>query len=340
MKWQLFLFAFLGSLGVARADEPRALLEMVGPCSVPWTIARPDGYAPIGVMQDHAHAAGTVMAGFRYRIVDFQGLGHGARYTSELRTLERFPIAPTSMRRVMYDLSLMWAPVDFVTVMAMTTFADFQMQNRTSSLGTFDTTAAGIADTRLTTIWRILRLSRQQLLLNLGMSFPTGSTDEVDRTPLGPGTRLPYPMQLGSGSWEILPGITYVGQTFDYSWGGQALASFRLGKNDQDWRRGHAVTTTLWFAYRFVEWMSASARVAYDYSGDVDGADPALSRSSSPAADPNLQSMHRLAVLFGANLYAPKGTFRSLRMAIEGGFVPFQSLDGPQLKTADRKSVV
>ena len=334
MKWSLFFSAFLATIGVAQAGEPAALFGNVGHSEVPWTAARPDGHAPIGVMQDHAHSTGEVMVGFRYRATEMRGLGNGVDHVSEVEALDTYQLAPRSMHMSMYGLSLMWAPVDFVTLMGMTAFANLEMENGTSSLGTFNTTASGIADTQVTTIWRLLRLPRQQLLLNLGMSIPTGSIDKTDHTPRGPDTPLPYPMQLGSGSFELLPGATYVGQTFDYSWGAQVLADFRLGKNDRHWRRGHAVSLTAWFAYRFSNWMSTSGRLAYDHSGNVAGADPALNPLMSPAANPDRQARHRIAALLGANLYIPKAPLRDLRFAIEAGFVPFQSLFGTQLKTA------
>ena len=52
--------------------------------------------------------------------------------------------------------------------------------------------------------------------LSLGLSAPTGSIDEKS----GANT-VGYGMQLGSGTWDFHPAITYLGQTENYSYGAQ-----------------------------------------------------------------------------------------------------------------------
>ena len=59
---------------------------------------------------------------------------------------------------------------------------------------------------------------------NVGLSFPTGSINERDKNPMSMGNnvRLPYPMQNGSGTYDFLPGLTYIGKQEVWSWGAQA----------------------------------------------------------------------------------------------------------------------
>lgn len=63
---------------------------------------------------------------------------------------------------------------------------------------------------------------RHCLHFNAGLSLPTGSIDKQDATPMGPNSKLPYPVQLGSGTYDLLPGLTYNGQDRDLSWGAQS----------------------------------------------------------------------------------------------------------------------
>ena len=42
-----------------------------------------------------------------------------------------------------------------------------------------------------------------------------------------------YGMQLGSGTWDFHPAITYLGQTENYSYGAQLGGILRIGDNDQ-----------------------------------------------------------------------------------------------------------
>ncbi len=73
------------------------------------------------------------------------------------------------------------------------------------------------------------------------MSFPTGSIAEVDRTPFSnpAKARLPYPMQIGSGAFDLLPGLTDSGHRGAYSWGGQARGEIRLDENHARYRQGN-----------------------------------------------------------------------------------------------------
>ena len=66
--------------------------------------------------------------------------------------------------------------------------------------------------------------------MDLGITAPTGSTTETDRvlTPMNmtPTVRIPYAMQLGSGTWDAKPGITYNGNAKNFTWGAQYMGTF------------------------------------------------------------------------------------------------------------------
>ena len=76
---------------------------------------------------------------------------------------------------------------------------------------------------------------RHRVLVGAGISFPTGSIDKKDDTPAAPDQQLPYPMQLGSGTFDLLPGLTYLGQAGKLGWGAEAMATLRLGENSNDY---------------------------------------------------------------------------------------------------------
>ena len=152
---------------------------------------------------------------------------------------------------------------------------------------------------------------------------------------MGPNQQLPYPMQLGSGTFDLLPGITYLGQYNDMSWGSQLSGVVRLGENDRDYTLGDVLDITAWGAYDWFNWISTSARLDWQFWGNIDGADPALNPAVVPTGDPNLRGGNRLDLLFGLNFYASQGPrfTKGQRLAIEMGFPIYQALDGPQLET-------
>ena len=181
------------------------------------------------------------------------------------------------------------------------------------------------------------------LHFNLGLSLPTGSIDEQDRTPGmgGFGTRqLPYPMQLGSGTVDVKPGITLVGQKGDWSWGAQAMATIRIDENKANYQLGNQVEASSWIARRLSDWVSSSFRMRSLTWGNIHGRDTRIPTSGMgvngfavPTADPNLRGGTRLDALFGANFYIRRGFMKGHRFAVETGLPVYQYLDGPQLQT-------
>ena len=58
-------------------------------------------------------------------------------------------------------------------------------------------------------MFRLKNYGIHKFHLNLGVSLLTGSTDERDDTPALANALLPYTMQLGSGTFDVLTGATY-----------------------------------------------------------------------------------------------------------------------------------
>jgi hypothetical protein len=194
-----------------------------------WTSGRPDGHAPIGVMGDHTHSAGEWMFSYRYRFMDMDGNREGTDNLSDAEVLQQFPVTPVRMTMQMHALGVMYAPTNDLTLMAMVPYVFKEMDHVTRRGVRFTTNSEGFGDIKLTALYKVLDQSQQRLHLNIGMSFPTGSIEERDNTPAGDDQILPYPMQIGSGTFDLLPGITYLGQSNNWSWGSQAIRDAALG---------------------------------------------------------------------------------------------------------------
>ncbi len=311
-----------------------ALVITVGPAAqAQWASNRPDSHAPSGVMMDHTHELGEFMFSYRYMYVQMNGLRIGTEKVTAEEVLDLgYSVAPTDMQTQMHMFGAMFAPIENFTLVAMVPFAMKSMDHATRS-GPFTTESSGLADLKLAGMWQLAPANNQLVHLDLALSFPTGSTDKRDDTPMGNDMRLPYPMQIGSGTFDVTPGLTYLGQASSFSWGLQGLTTFRLGENDQAYRLGHRYTATSWGAYSINDWLSGSLRLDWTNQEDVEGADPELDPEVVPTADPNLQGFNRWSAGFGVNTYFREGTFRGLR--VNGEFVvPFyQDLNGPQLET-------
>ncbi|NEP59687.1 MAG: transporter, partial [Symploca sp. SIO2G7] len=269
-----------------------------------WTSARPDGHAPISVMGDHTHQAGEFMFSYRYMFMRMDGNRDGTDNLSDQEVLQQFPVTPTNMDMEMHMFGGMYAPTDDLTLMVMIPYVLKEMDHITRMGVNFTTSSEGFGDLQLTGLYNVLRQNRQRVHFNLGVSFPTGSIDERDDTPAGNDVRLPYPMQIGSGTFDLKPGVTYLGQADKFSWGAQASTILRLGENSNDYRLGNQFNLTGWVASKWVDWLSTSLRLDFKTLGNISGADPLLNPMMIPTADPDRRGGERLDLGLGLNLYA------------------------------------
>ncbi|MEM7494402.1 MAG: transporter, partial [Pseudomonadota bacterium] len=239
----------------------------------------------------------------------------------------------------MYGLS------DRVTLMIMGHYLTKEMDHitfqgpmGTTRLGEFTTKVSGIGDTTVGAIIGLDDGSKDHRQINLGLvvSLPTGSIDETDTvlTPMNttPELRLPYPMQLGSGTFDLKPSLTARDRAGQWSYGGQVSAVIRLDENDEGYSFGDIYEATSWLAYEPRPWISFSGRLKAQTVGQIDGND-ALVRAPVQTADPDNHGGETLEALFGVNLAGQSGWQKGHRIAAEIGLPLYRDLNGPQLET-------
>jgi hypothetical protein len=295
------------------------------------------GTEPIGVMGAHAHSRGDWMVSLHSMRMDMDGNRDG---TSRMSTSDVFAagymIAPKSMTMDMYMLSAMYGVSEDLTVMLMLPWLDIKMDHERANGAKFTTHSSGIGDANFSSLYKLGQWGAHQLNLNAGLSIPTGSIDEEDDTPMGANQHLPYPMQLGSGTWDLLPGLTYLGQGEGLSWGAQGVAVLRLGENDNDYTLGDRFKLTGWVSRAWTPDWQSSLRLDAQWWGNIDGSDkkiPAMMIGIVPTADPDLRAGRRVSLLVGAAFAPQIGLLRGHRLALEVGRPVYQNLDGPQLET-------
>lgn len=189
-------------------------------------------------------------------------------------------------------------------------------------------TLSGWADTEVSALVTMLDRDRQRIHLNLGVDIPTGSVTASDGRMVPEHSRLGYPGQLGSGSWEARPGATYRRQTDRVSWGAQGLSILRLNENSEGWKRGAEGEFNGWAMLRESDVVSPGLRI--QAWGDVSGSDPALDPSISPENDPALRGGTRMNAFLALNLQVPSVPFAGHRLALELGGPVIECLNGPR----------
>lgn len=313
-------------------------------------------HAPIGVMGDHVHSAGEWMWSYRFTRMAMAGnrMGDAAiepdaivatvpnRFFGRPMQPPTLRIAPIEMNMDMHKVGVMRAPANWLTLMAMGMYMEKEMSLMTYQggrgilrRGRFKVKTEGLGDLRFFGLIKIHDEGAHRWHLNLGFSAPTGSTKERGQilAPTGdrPTARAPYAMQLGSGTWDLLPGITYNGGREQWRWGGQYMGGFRLGRNNGyalgDWQE-----VTAWLSYQWRPFISASLRLQYHSSERITGMDPMIA-GPVQTADPDNYGGDAVVLGLGLNVAGQTGALAGHRLALEAGLPLRRDLHGVQMET-------
>lgn len=310
-----------------------------------YTPERADSHGPIGMMGEHTHNIGELMFSYRYMQMEMDGIRDGTSSLSHLDVRNRgYAVVPTYMRMQMHMFGAMYGVNETLTVTAMLPYIRNTMNHLAGMpLGAakFQTRSEGAGDLKIGSLWRLYAfeapsIGAHRFHFNFTVSLPTGDITQKGTTPLG-SIRLPYPMQLGSGTVEVLPGITYGGAKDNFSWGFQTVGTYRIARNKAGYSKGDEYEVNGYAAYAWTNWISNSVRFRWHQWFDYDGQDTRITRPTSPqlvfTADPNLRGGKRLDITGGVNFLLPEILGLEHRVGVEGGVPIYQNLDGPQLET-------
>jgi hypothetical protein len=304
-----------------------------------------ESQAPIGVMGDHLHHEGGFMLSYRYMRMHMDGNRDGTSGKSLDEILlpgGSYRASPTEMNMQMHMLGAMFAPKDWITLMVMFPIVVLDMDHKTAMGQSFTTRSSGLADLRTTALIKLYAEDRHRVHANVGVSWPSGSISRKDNTPasMGQNTLLPYPMQLGSGTVDLLPGVTYNGKSDWVSWGSQATGTIRLGKNKENYRLGNNYMLTGWASALPSPWVSTGLRMEWRQWFNISGQDDRLAdpmgipaKDFIPTADPKLRAGRQLDLGPNISFLMQRGPLKGTRLAFEMLFPLYRHLDGPQLET-------
>ncbi len=285
---------------------------------------------PMGIY--HTHEKGEFMVGYSASFIDSKGNRSGTSHVSTSQVLQDFMVAPTKITTSIQMFELMYTPTDKTTIMTTLPYIRKSMDHINRSGVKFDIESQGPGDLRSSILHSIYQNGNHLIYVSGGLSFPTGSVSKRDTTPTGRG-RLSYPMQLGSGTWDLLPGVAYLGKNEKWSWGAHLGGVIRLGRNTHRYRLGDEFKSTIWLTRNLSDQLSTRVRIDSMIWDDIHGADPALNPLTAPTEDPDLRGGDRTDIGFGINLLGKKGAAEGHRLSVEYRIPLYQSLHGPQLET-------
>lgn len=302
---------------------------------------------PAGVMISHVHPKGEWM--FSYRYMNMQGGGYqsGRSIVEELTVYNSYIAGSKNMNMNMHMIMGMYGITDRITAMLMLNYYQSSMEmtmlgashgdshshsHAHSDSHSMEMYSTGISDTKLQFMFAPIKNSNSQLILNAGVNLPTGSINEkgAEGDMLYDETRMPYMMQLGSGTYDFLPGLTFIHQKNNRAISGQMSSVLRLSENKNDYRLGNEVASNVWLAYNWWNNFSSSIRFEGIYSDMIIGKDPKVYRFNEIGANPLNYGGTKINSYLGLSYHFDNGWFENFSVSAEYGLPIFQKLNGIQ----------
>jgi len=252
-----------------------------------------DGLQPPGIMIGHS---GRWMVGYDFMFEAMDGNLDGTRKVGRSAILDRFFAAPTDMTMQMHMGMLGYSLSPDLSLMVSVPYLIKSMNHITQDGERFKEKSSGFGDVELRAHYRLYTQPdrRHQVLLNGGVNLPTGSINQRQG-----GLRLEYPMQLGAGTFSLVPGITYLGRADAWGWGAEFIPTIRVGTNDNRYRLGNQYRLNAWVIRQVADTLHLSVRADGKRIENIKGADPVLDPLDEQTKDPNLQAGTRLDLLGG-----------------------------------------
>ncbi len=310
-------------------------------------------HAPAGVMFDHMlPKAGDMMAGYRYMYGSQGGtMLNGTSAVNDAAIVSRGCgpnpcfVRPDSMNMTMHMLEFMVAPTDWLTLMLMPQFMDMGMTMNRLAGAPADEVAnnnignpanqnigehvthhvqnghetGGIGDLGMYAMFKLFDNDTHHLHVTAGFTAPTGDVDiQLRRNHQVDGGFIHYGMQLGSGTWDFKPSLTYTGQFNELSWGAQANGTVRMEDNNESgYALGELFQATAWGSYNLTNWLTASVRGVYTLQGSIQGKFNGLINQFGPMDYPGSYGGKFWDVGFGLSAAVPSGDLAGNRFSVE-----------------------
>ncbi|MGC9195471.1 MAG: hypothetical protein ACP5IL_08465 [Syntrophobacteraceae bacterium] len=207
----------------------------------------------------------------------------------------------------------------------------FKGMSGTTLEGVSQTHSSGIGDTFLTGLYHIYGDPINSINASFGMSLPTGSTtiDAVSFSNSGVPTdkRGVYTLQLGSGTFDAMPGITYLAVLNQWTWGLSYRARLPLDTNNQGYRYGDYNEFDAWTGYKLLPGIGTTLRILGSLQGHIHGYDPQI-LGYGPCSNPLWYGNDHIDLLPGVDVSGRFIGLPRLTFYTEGDVPLYQNFSG------------
>ena len=290
---------------------------------------RPDYVFPAGVKGCKNMMSKKIMFGYKFGAMESKSLKDGTNNInhSSVQNLG-YSMTPLKMNMDMHMFSAMYAVNEKISVMAMLPYIEKKMEMKMLTGGmagmTHSVNSRGIGDLSIAGVFKISNKSN----FKLALSIPVAEFNEKDLNMSGVLKTLPYPLQLGSGTYDITLGYSFQEVFEDWSYGVQANVLKRIDYNSEGWKYGDKREISTWIARPISKSFSVSLGLDVEHQENISGRS-ANRNNMIPTWSEYNQSHLRVSSNIGINYKFPKS---KSRIGIQCGTPIYRDVNGPQME--------
>ena len=283
-----------------------------------------------GVELELLEASSRISIRYRYKQARFEGYMDGTKNLSNRDVLGLYPVLPTVIDQQAHILGVNYRYSDILDFSLVIPYVHQSTDHIRRQGAPFTLESDGFGDISLSANYVAYRHGATSLIASLGISAPTGTIDAKGNTPRGKGTQLPYAMQLGSGTWDLNPGITLAKTLGPWSVGGTVDGLIRLGKNGRDYSLGNELNVSIWADRSITSRLQLSGYVRGECWDSINGSDKDVTPTVAPVADPDTYGGCRVEVGASLKYFFLENIYDDCHVNVGVSVPVWQDLKGPQ----------
>jgi hypothetical protein len=310
---------------------------------------------PVSVMISHVHNKNEGMVSYKYMNMRMNGILAGTKTVDRNTVFNDYLMSPEKMHMDMHMVMGMYGITDKLTLMGMLNVNTIDMYmsmftasgHQHSGTSTSDTSMAhfmhtsGLGDVKLSAFYSLIKRHNYQLLLGAGVSVPVGNfkVKGANDDAMYPNKNYAYAMQLGSGTYDFLPCVSYLLQHNKATFSSQLSGTIRTGYNSLGYKLGNEMALNTWFAYQFFPFFSSSVRIEGNIVDKIEGYNPSLYAYNEPSANAVNYGGENVNCAMGTIFQFKKGVLKNSRLGVEYSMPLCQKVNGIQMKSAQTLTI-
>ena len=275
---------------------------------------------------------------YQYVHASFEDYQSGTRRVPLAEMQARFPALPIEITQNVHLISVGYNINPRLSIDAQFSYVRQETYHISSVPGfdEFTIRSNGVGDTSLGLNYLLWNDDNDSLQVGAAFIIPTGSINEKGRTPRDAtnDTLLPYTMQLGSGTFDFNPSVTYVHRMEKTEWINQLQGTIRMGKNHHNYRLSHRAVLKTSLFYNLLPYLQPSIKLLGVYWDRIHGQDNDLILPGgiypAPVTNPSLFGGRKIDFLIGLRAPVKRGILEGHQFEVEAGLPIYQHLNGPQ----------